>query len=88
MLQGKTDAALDFFTITSKDKYSKIFSILKNELPDIMNSMSDLELIYIKDSEAKYRIKRDQVINGKTYDITYYVYFFQDPFGYWHLDSF
>jgi hypothetical protein len=41
--------------------------------------MQVIQLIYLKDGVAKYRIKRQEAAG----DITYYIYFEQDENGIW-----
>jgi len=80
-------AVKDFSEFTS-DEYKELFTLLKKKLPEIVNEMTELELVSIRRNVATYRLKRDEIIEGKQYNITYYVYFSQDMFGKWTLDGF
>lgn len=82
------EGALNYFHESSKDDYREIFTILIARLPDIASAMREIELIYIKDRVAKYRIKREEEVQGQIYDITYYIYFVKDLNGLWHIESF
>lgn len=88
LLQGNIEGALDYFSPLSTDEYREIFTVLSNDLANIAAGMEDIELVYIKKNLAKYRIKKDETIDGVTHRITYYIYFVRDVFGIWHIDSF
>ncbi|MCK7513075.1 MAG: hypothetical protein MZV70_59680 [Desulfobacterales bacterium] len=47
--------------------------------------MKDIEMIYLENGIAKYRIRRDHIIDGRTVQITYYIYFGQRRE--WHLEN-
>jgi hypothetical protein len=82
------EGALSYFHESSKDDYREIFNLLIARLPDIASAMREIELIYIKDRIAKYRLKREEELQGQIYDITYYIYFVKDLNGLWHIESF
>ena len=50
--------------------------------------MQNIQLIYVKDNVAKYRIKKNEVYGGQTFDITYYIYFVVDEDGIWKIEIF
>jgi hypothetical protein len=82
------EGGLNYFLDRSKPRYQEGFNIIKDKLPQIINDMQDIELIYAKEGIAKYRINRDHVIGGTPATITYYVYFMVDQNGIWKIDQF
>lgn len=88
LASGNVEDALKNFTPSSTKEYGPIFTDLKDQLPAIAANMSGIEAVYIKGTMAKYRINRNQIIDGQTHSITYYIYFKMDPFGNWWIDSF
>jgi len=50
--------------------------------------MQTIELIYLKEAIAKYRIIRQQVFEGQMATITYYIYFTKNPEGIWQIEQF
>ena len=61
---------------------------MSNDLADIAAGMEDIELIYLKEYVAKYRIGKNESINGEIHRITYYIYFVRDPYGLWYIEGF
>ena len=82
------DGALAYFSVPSRNEYNEIFRLLSDDLADIVNTMADIELVYIKERVAKYSIEKDEIINGETHRITYYIHFFKNALGLWCIDSF
>jgi len=85
---GDTAGALNYFIPGSRDKYSAAFSALQSAVPQIANDMKDIEQVYVSNNVTKYRIKRDQVIDGQYKTVSYYIYFVRDQDGQWKLDEF
>jgi hypothetical protein len=88
LVNSDVNGALEYFTLPSKDEYQEIFTRLSNELPAIATNMEDIEKVYMRENVAKYRIKKNEEINGVNYRITHYIYFIQDAYGNWYVDSF
>ena len=88
LINGDINGALKYFAYPSKNEYEQIFTILSDQLPDIAANMEDIQLIYVNDIVAKYRIRKDEIIDGQNYRVTYYLHFVRDPFGLWSIDSF
>jgi hypothetical protein len=88
LITGDVNGALDYFAVPSKDEYQEIFTRLSSDLPAIAGGMEDIEQVCIRDNIAKYRIKKNEEINGVNYRITHYIYFAQDAYGNWNIDSF
>jgi Tfp pilus assembly protein PilX len=85
LINGETSDALDYFTQDSHQLYSDIFSALGTQLPQIIQPMQDIQLIYAESNAAKYRIRRNEQYGGQTLDITYYIYFTVDSDGMWKI---
>ena len=79
---------LDFFLEFSKEIYEQAFTIILDELPQIVSAMQDIEMIFLIDHVAKYRINRVHEIDGIPQTITYYIYFAKDANGIWKIDRF
>ena len=88
LIAGNINDALNFFTYPSRGEYEQIFSILSDQMPNIAANMEDIQLIYANDTVAKYRIRKDEMIDGENYRVTYYIHFVKNPQGLWFIDSF
>ena len=88
LIDGNISDALNFFTYPSRGEYEQIFSILSDQMPNIAENMEDIQLIYANDTVAKYRIRKDEMIDGENYRVTYYIHFVKNPQGLWFIDSF
>ncbi len=82
------EAALGCFISDSQSKFRTTFTVLHDSLPSLASNMQNIELIYIKEFVTKYRIRRQQVIDGQNEIITYYIYFVKDRNGLWKIDEF
>jgi hypothetical protein len=85
---GDIDGAVEYFGKATADDYRAIFTALENQLPQFVQDMQAIEMIYAGQGFAKYRIKRNEVIQGQTYSITYNIYFSTDGNGAWKIDRF
>ncbi|ABK18043.1 Ig-like domain-containing protein [Syntrophobacter fumaroxidans] len=88
LIAGNSPGALAYFAASSRERYGEVFEHLAAGLPSIASGMREIELIYAKGGTAKYRIKREEQVQGQVYDITYYVYFLRDAAGIWGIDRF
>ncbi len=88
LISGDIEGALEHFSPFSRGIYEEIFAALGGDVAGMATDMGDIELIYIKESIAKYRIKKDEAINGENHRITHYIYFIRDVYGGWHIDEF
>lgn len=88
LINSDIDSALNYFYESSKDDYNEIFNILSNRIYGIAAGMREIEFVYSTDHNAKYRVKKQEQIQGQLYDITYYIYFIQDHNGLWRIDRF
>jgi len=62
-----------------------MFIALHDKLPEIGREMKDIKLVVLEKQSTKYRLIRKEHIKGKTYDITYTVYFVVDFDGVWRI---
>ncbi len=85
---GDITGALQSFLDASKPTYLSIFNSLADRLPQLVTEMQDIEMIYLKDGVAKYRINRAHDIGGSPATVTYYIYFVLDKDGLWRIDFF
>ncbi|MBU4154499.1 MAG: hypothetical protein KKD63_16635 [Proteobacteria bacterium] len=88
LINSNIEGALNYFHESSKDKYREIFNVLINEISGIASTMRDIEMVSSKDMVTKFRIKREDIIQGQAYDITYHIYFVKGPDGLWKIESF
>ena len=83
----ETANALKCISNASKETYTQVYSDLSAQLPGIIANMQDIQLIYVQDRLAKYRIRRVHNIDGQNVTLTYYIYFVKDVDGKWKIDS-
>jgi len=88
LASGNIEGAVKYFFLLTREKYTQIFTAIGSDLPGFAAQMEDIEPVYMRESLVKYRIKRDELINGETVKITYYIYFSKGPGGLWYIDSF
>lgn len=81
---GDIEGALKFITYSSRWKYEKEFTSVKDRLPEISSKIRKIEPVYIKDDEAKYRVR----IGNPDDEYTHYVWFRKDIFGLWKIEKF
>jgi hypothetical protein len=82
------ETALSSFLESSRESYRQAFNIIQEDLPLIISQMQTIEMIYLIDNIAKYRINRTQDIDGVPHTITYYIYFVKNADGIWKIDRF
>ena len=58
--------AVSFFTIETQSLYSDIFTQIFDRLPQISRDMQEIELIYVENKIAKYRIRKNEVWGGRS----------------------
>jgi hypothetical protein len=85
---GNVDTALSYFIPGVRERYKNTFTLLQSTISTIAANMQTIELIYVTERIAKYRIRRDQVYNGQTETITYYIYFSKNAKGIWQIEQF
>jgi hypothetical protein len=85
---GSTTGALNYITSSSRQKYSDAFAVLQANIAQIAADMQDIELVYVEETVAKYRIRRNQMINSQYETIAYYIYFTKNADGIWQIEQF
>ena len=85
---GDAAGALNYILPASRQKYSNTFIALQANISEIANGMQDIELAYVSDTVARYRIRRDHLVFGQYRTITYYIYYRKDQNGQWMIDEF
>ena len=88
LTQNDIEAALVFFTPAARDRFRTLFTLVGTRIAQIAADMQDVELVYVLDGRAKYRLPRTQLYAGQLTTLTYYVYFVQDNAGLWSIESF
>ena len=81
---GDIEGAVGYFTYSSRWKYKEEFTLAKDKLPEIYAKMGNIEPVYIKDDDAKYRVR----IRDEDNEYTHYIWFRKDIFGRWMIDKF
>ncbi|MBU0910426.1 MAG: fibronectin type III domain-containing protein, partial [Proteobacteria bacterium] len=85
---GNIEGGIQYFVNLSKDRYRQIFTALADKLPQTVQAMEEIEMIYYADGIAKYRINRTHDIDGAPVTITYYIYFERDRNGLFKIYQF
>jgi hypothetical protein len=88
LIRNDIEGALLFFTPPQRDRFRTLFTLAGARIAQIAADMQDIELIYLVEGQAKYRLSRSQVYGGQPLTLTYYVYFVQDDAGSWSIESF
>lgn len=81
---GDVEGAVGYFADGSKERYQGIFTALKDKISNIAGEMREIQLIYLKNNIAKYRIRRLENAG----EITYYIYFELDKNGLWKIKEY
>lgn len=81
-------SAVNYFNSASQQLYRDIFTALNAQLPQLVQEMQDIQLIYVRNNTAKYRIVKNEMYGGQTLSITYYIYFALDANGVWKIIKF
>jgi len=82
------EGAISYFREPARDNYRDQFIPLSNNLPQLVANMQEIELIYLENNRAKYRINRNHVMDGISETVTYYIYFLLDEYGLWKIEQF
>jgi len=88
LIAGDITGALNYHYEGKKEKYESIYNFLGANLPALVQQMQGIELIYMEDNRAKYRINREHEIDGQSVTITYYIYFVKDENGLWKIEKY
>ena len=82
------EGAVNYYTEESQGLYNEMFTALYDQLPQSVQDMQDIQLIYSEGNMAKYRIRKNELYGGETLEITYYIYFAVDIDGIWKIEIF
>jgi len=88
LITNDLHGAVAHFVAPQQDRYRTLFTTLSADIAQITRDMQDIELVYVNEGRAKYRLPRTQLWGGQLMALTYYVYFIQDGDGLWTLESF
>ncbi len=85
LVNKNIDKAIEYYHDETKQKYRDMYSAFGDKLPQLARELEDIQPIYIKENEAKYRLISKESYGGKVVDITYPVYFVKDSNGSWKI---
>jgi hypothetical protein len=88
LLSQDINSALTYFISDSRQLYNDIFTALSAQLPQLVQDMQDIQLIYVENNSAKYRIRRNELCGGQMFTINYYIYFVVSDNGTWKIYKF
>jgi len=77
--------AIEYYHDETKQLYRDIYTAFGDKLPQNAQELGEIQPIYIRENEAKYRLVSKELYGGKTVDITYYVYFVKGNDGKWKI---
>ena len=86
--QQDVEGALAFFVPAERERFWTILSPLRNDLPQLVQDLGNIQLISLVDNRAKYRLRRTELYGGQSVTFTYYVYFIRDLSGAWRIEGF
>lgn len=84
LLERDIEGALDYFSYSTRGRYKEQFNLIKDKLPEIFSGMRNIEPVYIKRDEAKYRVRIREDGGGHTG----YIWFRKDMLGKWKIEKF
>lgn len=82
------EGALGFFLPSQQARYRTLFTLLQDQLPQIATDMEEIELVYLTDRQAQYRLRRMETVDGQPVRVSYYIYFIQGTDGIWRIRDF
>jgi hypothetical protein len=82
------NGASNFFAPETKQLYTDMFSALSSQLPQLVQDMQSIQLIYINNNSSIYRIRQSELYGGQIVTMTYHIYFGRDPGGLWKIYRF
>jgi hypothetical protein len=88
MANGDIETAISYFSLETSESFRDIFATISTRLPQIAAGMQEIEPVYFPQGSAKYRIKRDELVQGTNYSVSFYIYFFIDYDGIWKIYRF
>lgn len=88
MAAGDIPASVELFSDDTQSLYEEICTAFYDRLPSIAAAMQPIKLVSVEDNVAKYRIRKNEIYNGDSLTVTYYIYFVQDDLGVWKIHRF
>lgn len=85
---GDAEKAASLYCYEEREETLEMYKAMKGQLPQIGAEMRKIEFLSYEEGGAKYRTKRKETIQGKEFDISYYVYFVIDQDGRWRIYRF
>jgi hypothetical protein len=85
LASGNIESAVNFFDEESKEHYKDIFTTIAGRLSQLVQEMQDIQIITDSGKDAKYRIRRNELYNGQSLTVTYYIYWGIDQNGLWKI---
>lgn len=79
------EKASTYYSGETKQIYTDLFNALHAYLPQIAQEMQEIQLIYLKNNTAKYRMRQDELYGGRNITLTYYISFVIDKDGVWKI---
>lgn len=80
---GDVAGALGFLTEGARNRYGRVLTTLRNDLPSIVASFSSLRRVSVSPNIAEYAVNR--TIGGR--NKIFLIYFLHDQDGIWRIDS-
>lgn len=87
IIAGDLEGALAHIEFASRDKYRVIFDLLRDQLPGILSDVQ-LEFVSLRDRLAEFRLVNTEEKDGRIVEMEYALYFTQDAYGKWMIESF
>jgi len=84
LIRRDIEGAAGYITSSTRERYREQFHMIEDRLPEIFRVMRDIEPVYIKKDEAKYRIR----IREDGGERTDYIWFRKDLLGRWKIERF
>lgn len=84
LIEKDVEGALGYFSPATRGRYRDQFNLMRERLPEIFTGMREIEPVYIKGDEAKYRVRIRE--NGGEH--TGYIWFGKDVLGQWKIEKF
>jgi hypothetical protein len=88
LANGDVTSATKLFSTNNRQLYFDIFTALQSQMPQLVQSMQNIQPISIQGGSAKFRIRKNQNYGGQNLTITHYIYFTQDENGLWKIERF
>jgi hypothetical protein len=85
---GNVSQALAQIVARAREGYATLFNSLGDRISEFGTEMPPIQRVYLEGTYAKYRLQRQEQVDGTAMTITYYVYFSIDNDGIWRVQSF